>query len=198
LQDTAKGGTLLGAPPANNLSPLSVSIESDSDLWSYAELGRTLAPPELRPMVLAQDVHTPGEELLYGKMWSRARPIEGKSFRVLTIGIKKLTALVGLSKTDNCKNNLQGLIRKLAIDDLGVAPNPNYGHVYRVWDQSAILQRRRERGLTHFFRARRAVVLVNPNLPEAASLWHSTGYPKQGTPNCYVIPRVFPKQGDLF
>jgi hypothetical protein len=180
-QDTPKQGTFIEVPTEDS-SAIRIGSDADFDLWSLAELGRVLTSPELRPMVLAQDVHTPGEELLYGKMWSRARPVEGKSFRILTIGIKKLTAMVGLSKTDNCKNNLQGLVRKLAIDDLGVAPNPNHGHVYRIWDQGAILQRRRERGLTHYFRVRRAVILVNPNTPDISPSPESSGWLKQGTP----------------
>jgi hypothetical protein len=179
-QGTSEEGTLIRSV-SELLQPIRIDSDTDSDLWSLAELGRVATPYELRPMVLAQDAHTPGEELLYGKMWSRARPVEGKSFRILTIGIKRLTAMVGLSKTDNCKNNVQGLVRKLAIDDLGVAPNPNHGHVYRVWDQSAILQRRRERGLTHYFRLRRAVVLTNPNSAEIAASAQIVEQSKRGT-----------------
>ena len=167
-QGTAERGT-----PEQGTPHLPRTFPND-DLQALAALGLTVDPPQLKPALLAQHAHTPGEELLYGKMWGKATPVPGQPCRVLTAGIKKLTALVGLAKPDNCRNNLQGLIAKLAIDDLGVAPNPNHGHVYRVWDQSEILRRRRERGLTHYYRLRRAVVLLNPEI--------QNGLPSSGTP----------------
>jgi hypothetical protein len=168
-QGTAERGTT----PEQGTPHLPRTFPND-DLQALAALGLTVDPPQLKPALLAQHAHTPGEELLYGKMWGKATPVPGQPCRVLTAGIKKLTALVGLAKPDNCRNNLQGLIAKLAIDDLGVAPNPNHGHVYRVWDQSEILRRRRERGLTHYYRLRRAVVLLNPEI--------QNGLPSSGTP----------------
>jgi hypothetical protein len=170
---TSEQGTAERGTPEQGTPHLPRTFPND-DLQALAALGLTVDPPQLKPALLAQHAHTPGEELLYGKMWGKATPVPGQPCRVLTAGIKKLTALVGLAKPDNCRNNLQGLIAKLAIDDLGVAPNPNHGHVYRVWDQSEILRRRRERGLTHYYRLRRAVVLLNPEI--------QNGLPSSGTP----------------
>lgn len=160
-----------------------------TDLTALAALGLCPDPPALKPATLAQHAHTQNEELLYGKMWGKGSPLPGQPCRILTAGIKKLAALIGLSKPDNCRNNLQGLIEKLAIDDLGVAPNPNLGHVYRIWDQSAILQRRRERGLTHYYRLRRAVYLVNPETV-------TTGVPLCGVPYASVPQSGGPHQSD--
>jgi hypothetical protein len=179
-----------GTPRRDNAK----NVDQNTDLQMLAALGLTVDPPQLKPAVLAQDAHTQSEELLYGKMWAKGVPQPGMPCRILTIGLKKLTALVRMVKTDSCRNNLDGLIQKLAIEDLGVAPNPNHGHVYRIWDQGAILRRRRENGLTHYYRMRRAVYLVNPTLQNEVPF---PGVPSNGVPNTGSPQKEEPSGGFL-
>jgi hypothetical protein len=186
----SEAAALHGTPPRDSQK----NVDRKTDLQRLATLGLTVDPPQLRPAVLAQDAHTQSEELLYGKMWAKGVPQPGMPCRILTIGLKKLTALVRMVKTDSCRNNLDGLIQKLAIEDLGVAPNPNHGHVYRIWDQSAILRRRRENGLTHYYRMRRAVYLVNPALDNRVPFF---GVPHNGLPNTGTPQVEGPNGGSL-
>jgi hypothetical protein len=62
----------------------------------------------------------------------------------------------------NCKINTQRLIRKLALEVLSPYNTPeSIGTTYRVYSDSAILQRRRDAGLEWVVRSR-GVEFVNP------------------------------------
>jgi hypothetical protein len=104
----------------------------------------------------AQDGHTASEQLAYQALWSYAqrhgRPENSGS--VFDLGLSQLCALLSTDHK-NVKRLVGALRDKLAIE---VVRQPDYRLAiptrYRIFDESEILQRRREAGLVWVIRTR--------------------------------------------
>ena len=109
--------------------------------------------PKIRRALKAQDGHSLGEQAVYQALWVAATA-ETSETRLIRIGYGGLQSLCGLDKT-NCKDNIQSLIRKLAIE---VAEpfdvNKNQGNAYRIFSPSAIMKRRKAAGMEWVIRNR--------------------------------------------
>jgi len=102
--------------------------------------------PKVRRALKAQDGHSIGEHAIYQALWNAAS-VETADTRLIRIGYGGLQSLCGLDKT-NCKDNIQSLIRKLAVEVVSpFSVQRNQGNVYRVFSASAIMKRRRAAGM---------------------------------------------------
>ena len=102
--------------------------------------------PKIRRAVKIQDGHSTGEQLVYQALWNAASAETNES-RLIRIGYGGLQSLCGLDKT-NCKDNIQSLIRKLALEVVSpFSVQRNQGNVYRVFSASAIMKRRKAAGM---------------------------------------------------
>src|SRR5215471_5448842 len=102
--------------------------------------------PKIRRAVKVQDGHSTGEQLVYQALWNSAS-VESPDTRLIRIGYGGLQSLCGLDKT-NCKDNIQSLIRKLAIEVVSpFSVQRNQGNVYRIFSANAILKRRKAAGM---------------------------------------------------
>ena len=114
----------------------------------------------VRRCAATHDGHSLGEEVLYQALWKSATP-ESADSRTITIGWRGMSQLCRMTPK-NCKINTQRLIRKLALQVLSPYNTPeSIGTTYRVYSDSAILERRREAGLEWVVRSR-GVEFVNP------------------------------------
>ena len=83
---------------------------------------------------------------MYQALWNAAS-VETPDTRLIRIGYGGLQSLCGLDKT-NCKDNIQSLIRKLAVDVVSpFSVQRNQGNVYRIFSSNAILKRRKAAGM---------------------------------------------------
>lgn len=123
---------------------------------------------KIREAVRVQDGHSLGEQAVYATLWTLGQP-ERDDRRRVTIGYRTLSDACGLT-VNNCKANLQALVRKLAIEPVA-AHTSTVGTTYIVYSYPGILRRRRQAGMTHVIKTK-GVVFVNPE----------TGVPVSGTP----------------
>lgn len=133
---------------------------------------------KIHKAIKVQDGHSLGEQAVYAALWAVGQP-SGDDHRRVTIGYKTLSQVCGLT-VNNSKKNIQALCRKLAIDQAESA-TWNTGTTYLVYSYQAILQRRRQAGMTHVIKTR-GVTFVNPE----------TGIPVSGIPD---TPRGIPVSG---
>jgi hypothetical protein len=125
----------VGNPPAG-LSPL----------VPQAAIAEFRPGPKIRPALKAQDGHSAGEQAVYQALWN-AGGTETPDTRLIRIGYGGLQSLCGLDKT-NCKDNIQSLIRKLAVEVVSpFSVQRNQGNVYRIFSANAILKRRKAAGM---------------------------------------------------
>ena len=121
--------------------------------------------PKIRRVLRAQDGHSLGEQAVYQALWSAASA-ETSETRLIRIGYGGLQSLCGLDKT-NCKDNIQSLIRKLAVE---VAEPFNVeksqGNAYRVFSPSAILKRRKAAGMEWVIRNKGVRFVSHPPMGE--------------------------------
>lgn len=117
-----------------------------------------MAGRQIRLATRARDGHSPGEQAVYEALWVHGTPHTGNC-RAISIGYRSLSALCGLS-VNNCKANLQGLVRKLAIEEAG-GYSYTQARTYLVYGEGAVVERRRVAGLTHYIKTR-GVVFVDP------------------------------------
>lgn len=129
--------------------------------------------PRIRRAMLAQDGHSFGEQVLYDAMWKHARPYNENS-RIITVGYRTMSEIAQLT-VNNCKANAASLAGKLAIEEVGTFSH-THGRTYLVHSFSAIIQRRRTAGLTHYVKTR-GVNFVHPETGQAI-----TGVPERGVP----------------
>ena len=102
--------------------------------------------PKIRRALKVQDGHSTGEQLVYQALWNAAS-VESPDTRLIRIGYGGLQSLCGLDKT-NCKDNIQSLIRKLAVEVVSpFSVQRNQGNVYRVFSPGFILKRRKAAGM---------------------------------------------------
>ncbi|MDQ2840119.1 MAG: hypothetical protein M3Y72_03590 [Acidobacteriota bacterium] len=141
---------------------------------------------------MVQDGHSLGEQALYEALWDHATP-QDKESKLITIGYRQMGQLARLT-VNNSKANINSLLQKLAVEEVAAFSHAQ-GTTYRVFSYPAILERRRQSGLTHYVK-RRGVVFVNPET--AAPLTDRRrvqGIPFSGVP---VIDKGTPDKGIPF
>ena len=119
---------------------------------------RLISKPKVRHATLAQDGHSLGEQALYESLWDCAKPLDKES-RIISIGYRQMSDIARMT-VNNCKANIFSLMQKLAIEEVGSFTH-SQGRTYRVMSYSAILQRRRATGLTHYVKSR-GVTFIDP------------------------------------
>jgi len=140
----------------------------------------------VRRATLAQDGHSFGEQALYEALWQHAHPRDNDS-RIITLGYRRMSELARLT-VNNCKANIQALIQKLAVEEVSSFTH-SQGRTYLVYTYAAILQRRRDAGLTHYIKSR-GVVFVDPDsgAPLTARIRDRSGIPFSGAPLPGSVP----------
>jgi len=117
-----------------------------SPMGPQAAIAEFRPAPKIRRALKAQDGHSTGEQGVYQALWNAAG-VETPDTRLIRIGYGGLQTLCGLDKT-NCKDNIQSLIRKLAVEVVSpVSVERNQGRVYRIFSANAILKRRKAAGM---------------------------------------------------
>ena len=121
--------------------------------------------PKIRRALKAQDGHSTGEQAVYQALWS-AGSVESPDTRLIRIGYGGLQSLCGLDKT-NCKDNIQSLIRKLAVEVVSpFSVQRNQGPVYRIFSANAILKRRKAAGMEWVIRTKGVRFVQNSPIGE--------------------------------
>ena len=151
-------------------------------------LSRPLA--RIRRATLAQDGHSFGEQALYDALWQHAHPRDNDT-RIITIGYRRMSELARLT-VNNCKANIQALIQKLAVEEASSFTH-SQGRTYVVYNYAAILQRRRQAGLTHYIKSR-GVAFVDPDTgaPLTERIRDRSGIPFSGGPASGGVPEGDP------
>jgi len=183
------GETGAGDTPAANYqigdSPTSVTIAGDTPMGlsamgdkykGYQPTGvspQTDLPPGLMVAVYkpgpkihrasrVQDGHSVGEQAVYLALWNAGSP-ESPDTRLIRIGYGGIQSLCGLDKT-NCKDNIQSLIRKLAIEIVSrFSVEKNQGNTYRIFSGRAVLKRRQAAGMEWVIRNKGVRFVDNPD-----------------------------------
>jgi hypothetical protein len=122
----------------------------------------------IREAFKVQDGHSLGEQAVYAALWAAGQP-HGDEARRLTIGYRTLSEACGLT-VNNCKANLQALVKKLAIEPIA-GHTSKVGTTYLIYSYPTILRRRQQAGMTHVIKTK-GVVFVNKE----------TGAPVSGIP----------------
>jgi hypothetical protein len=152
-----------------------------------ATIPETIYPPVLsRPLTrirratLAQDGHSFGEQALYEALWQHAHP-HAADTRIITIGYRRMSELARLT-VNNCKANIQALVQKLAVEEVASFTH-SHGRTDLMYSCAAILERRRQHGLTHYIKSR-GVAFVDPDTgePLIPSVRHKSGIPCSALP----------------
>jgi hypothetical protein len=157
---------------------------------SYPPLGVPRAQYRIRQAALVQDGHSLGEQALYEALWDHAQP-QDKESKLITIGYRQMGVLARLT-VNNSKANIKSLMQKLAVEEIASFTHAQ-GTTYRVFSYPAILQRRRDAGLTHYIKSR-GVVFVNPETGTALTDRQRTkGTPLSGAP---PLETGVPERGD--
>ncbi len=135
---------------------------------------------------MAQDGHSFGEQALYEALWQSAHPHAAET-RIVTLGYRRMADLARLT-VNNCKANIQSLILKLAVEEVASYTH-SQGRTYLVYSPAAVLDRRRENGLTHYIKSR-GVVFVDPDTgePLTTRIRDKSGIPFSGLPTTPVEP----------
>lgn len=136
---------------------------------------------KIREAVKVQDGHSLGEQAVYAALWAAGQPY-GDDARRLTIGYRTLSDACGLT-VNNCKANLQSLIKKLAIEPIA-GHTSTYGTTYLIHSYPAILRRRRQAGMTHVIKTKGVVfVSSETGAPVSGTPAPGKGIPRTGTPH---------------
>lgn len=111
------------------------------------------------------DGHTRAERHLYEILWRMAEPHDEHS-RLITVGFATLGRFADLSES-NARINLRSLIRKRAVEEYhSYDCAQSRGRTYRVLDEAAVMERRREAGLQWYRKRTMGVVFVDPKTGE--------------------------------
>jgi len=166
-------------PPDSNLPPGGNLLPGGEYRTSNGRLVR------IRVARSVQDAHTSGEHLLLQIMWKRAIA-ETEDSRLLKAGLSELARWTGAHKT-SCRDYVRALIHKLAIEEAAMfraEAGRDGSTVYRVFSFKAILERRRQAGLTHVIRTG-AVSFVDPRsgekVPAGGKLLPGSNLPPDST-----------------
>ena len=143
---------LVSISPTDSVPPTNSS--HTSELARYSR-------PKPRLARIAQDGHSHAEQAVYAALWDGGSPdVQGN--RTITIGFGKLSRQARLSE-NNCRINTRSLLRKLALEEIGEENSrASIGKTYRVFNYSAILQRRKAAGLEWILRTK-GVAFVRPD-----------------------------------
>lgn len=124
---------------------------------------------KIYPVNHLHDGHTRAERLLYETLWSLSQPYDAHS-RLITIGFATLAKCSGLSES-NTRINLRSLIRKQAIEEFDSYDCAlSRGRTYRIFDEAAVLERRRALGLQWYRKRTMGVMFVDPTTGEPIAL----------------------------
>lgn len=167
-QDTESSYATVAVP--DTVSPEATALQPDTVLPHDTVARQDTVSPHATPghakvrhAKSVQDGHTKAEQLLYAAMWTASRPEHSAldAPRILTGGYDQLSALSGLYWSA-VKRNLHSLQAKLAIETIASEnSNERVGRTYRIHSASAILERRRNAGLTLVRRWRGSVELLS-------------------------------------
>jgi hypothetical protein len=132
-----------------------------------------VAPPadpitrrHIHPATSLHDGHTRAERHVYETLWKLAEPFDAHS-RLVTLGFATLGRLADLSES-NARINLRSLVRKLAVEEFeSYDCAQSRGRTYRIFDEAAVLERRREAGLVWYRKRTMGVVFVDGETGEA-------------------------------
>ena len=113
---------------------------------------------KIRPVSTVQDGHSFAEQAVYEALWKAGKPVN-EDVRVLTVGMRTLAEATRMTY-NNCKENVQRLVQKLAIEEVGTFSYIT-GKTFRVFSYRKILTRRKQVGMTHIIR-NRGVMFVDP------------------------------------
>jgi hypothetical protein len=175
--------------PVSGVPVLPRSLDSDAtEIDTSSQI-----PPrrKIRETVRVQDGHSLGEQAVYSALWAAAQPHMDECRRI-TIGYRTLSDACGLT-VNNCKANLQSLIRKLAIEE-AASHTHSQGTTYLIYSYPVILRRRREAGMTHVIKTK-GVIFVDheTGIPVPGVPGNSTRIPTAGTPEIQTgtpVPNV--------
>lgn len=167
----------MGAGPILSPGP---SLAAAPALEPLPVFGRFPSPPpapsiDLRPPPVTRirihqatslhDGHTRAERHLYEILWRMAEPHDEHS-RLITVGFATLGRFADLSES-NARINLRSLIRKRAVEEYhSYDCAQSRGRTYRVFDEAAVMERRREAGLQWYRKRTMGVVFVDPKSGE--------------------------------
>src|SRR5262249_16755498 len=141
------------------------SQPGDINIGNFDGIAEVRPGPKIRRAVKAQDGHSTGEQLVYQAMWNAAS-VETPDTRLIRIGYGGLQSLCGLDKT-NCKDNLQSLIRKLALEILSpFSVKRNQGSANRGFSANSVLKRRRAAGMEWVIRNKGVRFVSQPAIGE--------------------------------
>jgi hypothetical protein len=148
--ETNNGEQTTGDMPNSAIPGCEIQIGEEHvgllDYSGIANIAEIRPGPKIRRAVKIQDGHSTGEQLVYQALWNVAS-VESTDTRLIRIGYGGLQSLCGLDKT-NCKDNIQSLIRKLAVEVVSpFSVKRNQGNVYRIFSAGSILKRRKAAGM---------------------------------------------------
>lgn len=116
--------------------------------------------PTARRARSVEDGHSHAEHSLYSALWERAKPYNADA-RIITMGFGSMSHLARLS-LNNCRQNIRSLIHKLAVEEIRAELcSEKIGKTYLIYNQPAILRRRRSAGLEWVIRTK-GVVFIDP------------------------------------
>jgi hypothetical protein len=116
--------------------------------------------PKARRAKTVEDGHSHAEQSLYLALWEKAKPFNADA-RVITMGFGTMSHLARLS-LNNCRQNIRSLIHKLAVEEIRAEmSSEKIGKTYLIYNQPAILRRRKASGLDWVIRTK-GVVFVDP------------------------------------
>lgn len=109
---------------------------------------------KIRKCRLAQDAHSPNEEMVYRILWEAGKPLTTNPLgsREVRIGLGELAAKARLHKT-NIRVHVRSLIAKLAVEQIGSEIGYDaVARTYRVFSYKEILDHRKDAGLEYVIR----------------------------------------------
>jgi hypothetical protein len=150
------------------VTPIGHSPSGDAqvgDIHALSTIAEFRPGPKIRRALKIQDGHSTGEHAVYQALWNAAS-VETPDTRLIRIGYGGLQSLCGLDKT-NCKDNIQSLIRKLAVEVVSpFSVQRNQGNVYRIFSSNAILKRRKAAGMEWVIRNKGVRFVSHPPMGE--------------------------------
>ena len=128
-------------------STVAVAVRSTGRPKYFVDsLGAPVDPQRVRNATLVQHGHSPTEHIVYLALWAAGLKT-GSGYREISIGYDKISRQTGIAKR-NIQEILKRLHLKKSLDVIGAEISATRtGKLYRVYDMTAILERRRQAGL---------------------------------------------------
>lgn len=167
VSDTKYERTTRSVPDTDSALALDTLPVAALDTLFEAEFAEDYYPrrprhqrPTARRARTVEDGHSHAEQSLYSALWERGKPFNTDA-RVITMGFGAMSHLARLS-LNNCRQNIRSLIHKLAVEEIRAEMcSEKIGKTYLIYNQPAILRRRRNAGLEWIIRTK-GVVFVDP------------------------------------